>query len=382
MASKCKLRYCLIICLGIIFFSAHGKSNIAQDGKSLFKENCGSCHEPGRVLTGPDIQKISQRRTNEWLIKFIRNSEEMIKNGDDEAIKIFMDFKQVKMPAVNLSDSEIVLIINYLDTVKVDSFQQNSMDFNIKSLKSGNDANKLKIWITLFIIVLLLLIISKIQPKTFQKNKVLLLFKLLYKIKQVESIIPLFITRSVLLIFLLFFLWNSFNSYRKYLKNRLINDMISTVEFSHQQHYSDYQINCIYCHVAAKDNFFANIPSANHCMKCHQYIRSGENTGRNEINKLVSIYSKNLNYQHKTGYRFRKHVRFDHGLHVTSAQISCVTCHSDTNNVTIRYRQFSMKWCNECHQRNNYPKQNKFYPWYYKSANYVKINNDCILCHY
>ena len=52
-------------------------------GKDLFNSNCAACHKLDAKMTGPALRGISSRLTNDWLYKWIRNSQEMIKSGDE-----------------------------------------------------------------------------------------------------------------------------------------------------------------------------------------------------------------------------------------------------------------------------------------------------------
>ena len=44
-------------------------------GKDLFNSNCAACHKLDAKMTGPALRGISARLTNEWLYKWIRNSQ-------------------------------------------------------------------------------------------------------------------------------------------------------------------------------------------------------------------------------------------------------------------------------------------------------------------
>src|ERR1044072_8415637 len=74
----------------------------AQDGEALFKANCTSCHAVKDKVVGPALAGIQNRRSEEWLIKWIKNSQALVKAGDEYAVKIFNDNNKVMMPAQNL----------------------------------------------------------------------------------------------------------------------------------------------------------------------------------------------------------------------------------------------------------------------------------------
>ena len=62
-------------------------------GESLFKANCASCHYLGpeeKKLIGPGLDaEIFEEHTEDWLIKWIRNSPELIESGDKVANELY-----------------------------------------------------------------------------------------------------------------------------------------------------------------------------------------------------------------------------------------------------------------------------------------------------
>ena len=89
---------------------------IAQgSGETIFKSTCAACHTiNGGRLVGPDLSGVYQIRDNEWLIKFTRSSQTLIKSGDTAAIAIFEEYNKIPMPDNNLSDEQILSVIDYI----------------------------------------------------------------------------------------------------------------------------------------------------------------------------------------------------------------------------------------------------------------------------
>ena len=50
------------------------------------------------------------------MIKWIKNSQTLVKAGDDYAVKIYNDYNKVAMPAFNLKDDEIKAMLAYIKT--------------------------------------------------------------------------------------------------------------------------------------------------------------------------------------------------------------------------------------------------------------------------
>jgi len=102
----------------IIFFLAdNSNANAQNEGKQLFEKNCAVCHKiGGGKLVGPELLGVTERREKAWLLKFIRNSKELIDAGDPIAVKVYEENNKVPMLTfTNLSDGEINSIIDYIE---------------------------------------------------------------------------------------------------------------------------------------------------------------------------------------------------------------------------------------------------------------------------
>ncbi len=87
----------------------------ANEGQDLFKLTCAACHTVGKgKLVGPDLLNISEKRSQEWLITFIKSSGAMIKSGDADAIAIFKEYKGILMPDNLYTDAQIIAILDYI----------------------------------------------------------------------------------------------------------------------------------------------------------------------------------------------------------------------------------------------------------------------------
>ncbi|MBB6610359.1 c-type cytochrome [Pontibacter sp. Tf4] len=91
----------------------------AQDavaGKAIFEGNCAACHSIDADVVGPALKDAHKRRGEEWLIKFIKNSQELVQAGDKDAVALFEKFNKVPMPAfgTSLSDDDIKNVIAFI----------------------------------------------------------------------------------------------------------------------------------------------------------------------------------------------------------------------------------------------------------------------------
>jgi hypothetical protein len=58
---------------------------------------------------------INEKRSEKWLIEFIRSSQSMIKSGDADAVAIFEEFNQMVMnDQTHLSEGDIKEILKYI----------------------------------------------------------------------------------------------------------------------------------------------------------------------------------------------------------------------------------------------------------------------------
>lgn len=89
----------------------------AFDAPAYYEKSCSSCHTiGGGDDVGPDLKGIQERRSREWLHKFIKSSQSLIQSGDPEAVAVFSKFKNKKMPDQDLSDAEIDALLEFIKT--------------------------------------------------------------------------------------------------------------------------------------------------------------------------------------------------------------------------------------------------------------------------
>src|SRR4028118_2225148 len=87
-----------------------------DQGKTLFNNNCTTCHAVSdEVVVGPGLKGINERRPEQWLISWIRNSQKVIATGDKYAVDLFNQYNKAPMPAFDFSDVEIRNILAYID---------------------------------------------------------------------------------------------------------------------------------------------------------------------------------------------------------------------------------------------------------------------------
>lgn len=90
----------------------------AEKGHQLFENNCASCHNIHKVMVGPALKGITERRNMKWIVKWVQNPSKMIASKDPYAVKLAADFKSAGImtgfPA--LTQKDIENIVAYIST--------------------------------------------------------------------------------------------------------------------------------------------------------------------------------------------------------------------------------------------------------------------------
>jgi mono/diheme cytochrome c family protein len=88
----------------------------------LFNANCAACHKLDAKATGPALRGIAAKYEMAWLYKWIKNSSELIKSGDPQAVKVYEENNKAVMSAFpQLSNADIDNIIAYTSEPKVEA---------------------------------------------------------------------------------------------------------------------------------------------------------------------------------------------------------------------------------------------------------------------
>ncbi|MGH8223873.1 MAG: multicopper oxidase domain-containing protein [Woeseiaceae bacterium] len=86
----------------------------ALQAKTAFESKCVACHAisggEGKKI-GPDLLGVTQRRSEDWITRFLRSPEQML--ASDPTAKALLDKYKVPMPNQNLSEAEIKGYLKY-----------------------------------------------------------------------------------------------------------------------------------------------------------------------------------------------------------------------------------------------------------------------------
>lgn len=78
---------------------------LAENGNKVYAVKCSSCHKTTEEkLVGPGWKGVTSRRSADWILNFITNTDEMITK--DPAAQAQLEICLVRMPNQNLSDDD------------------------------------------------------------------------------------------------------------------------------------------------------------------------------------------------------------------------------------------------------------------------------------
>lgn len=132
--------------------------SFSETGEKIFKDLCAACHTTtDQTLMGPGLKGITDKKSEEWLIKWVKNSQELIDTKDKDAVEIFEKFNKIPMPPfAQLSDDDIKGVLSYAN----DSQSATSADASAQtaapatSENGGNGTNSTLIFfVTTFIVL-------------------------------------------------------------------------------------------------------------------------------------------------------------------------------------------------------------------------------------
>ena len=356
--------------LTVFFLSLFSISSAnAQDGEALFNANCKSCHAVKEKVIGPALMGISKRRQEDWLIKWIKNSQAVIKSGDEYAVKLFNEYNKVAMTSFNLKDDEIKSILAY---VKAEEVKVPATPPPPPAGSAPVDEKPIWPWLLAAAVVLYLLsgVLRRVQET---------LAKAVRQKEGTPEPVPIsnkkrnreWIRQNKKLIAVILILLTIVGSVKGWYSLMAIGisqgyQPDQPIAYSHKLHAGEMQISCVYCHSGAERGKVAGVPSANVCMNCHKYVRKGPETGTAEIAKIY----KALDYDPDKGtygpnqkpiqwvrvHNLPDFAYFNHSQHFVVGKIECQTCHGqvqDSMTVAMQYSPLTMQWCIDCHRTTN-----------------------------
>jgi protein SCO1/2 len=97
-------------------YSKTAKLGASRPGEDMFQTRCMACHTIGHGdKSGPDLLNVVNNRERDWLARWIKEPDVMLKEKDPLATALYERYNKVMMPNLWLSDEEVSDLIDYID---------------------------------------------------------------------------------------------------------------------------------------------------------------------------------------------------------------------------------------------------------------------------
>ncbi len=277
--SKLKRFASLIAVVAIMLFSsvAQAFEGDAKNGRKLFKQNCASCHKLDRKLVGPALVGVTDKYSEDWLLKWIRNNAELRASGDEDAIAIYEEYNGSVMSAFpTLSDQDIFDILQYtIDGDPKPTVVAGTPTATLAESKDYSMQITIGLGLLLFVMISLLARMKNTLRLVNGEDPVSILDEAgwfwgrLINNKGFVTVSTIIVT--VAFLNQLYWFMMGIGVEQNYQPEQ-------PIAFSHALHAGENQIDCNYCHSSARHSKHSGIPSANVCMNCHMYVDGTEIT--------------------------------------------------------------------------------------------------------
>jgi mono/diheme cytochrome c family protein len=399
------------------------------EGEKLFNANCTSCHAINEKVVGPALKDIDKRHSEAWLIKWIKNSQAMVKAGDAEALKIYNEYNQSVMTAFpQLSDGQVKSILEYVKTggpapataaagdgTAPAAGAAGSDGFYTEGMLIGLVIFSLILIAIIFILLNIRKVVEKIHtdkyPEEVEADEVKVHWKQNRKSTRYKLFVkhPVVGTMAVGAIITVVLGLYGFDYGNKKVGVQKGYAPVQPINYSHELHAGKYKINCQYCHSSADKSKQASIPSASTCMNCHMYVKAKDKYNGQVSPEIQKIYNA-VGYDAEKGayiegykqqpikwiriHNLPDHAYFNHAQHVKIGKVECQSCHGPIEKMKVvsQQRSLQMGWCINCHREAKVDVANNDY--YEKLHKDLKASNkdfitvaqngglECAKCHY
>lgn len=367
--------------LSLLVFSVSFAFADVAEGEKLFNANCTACHAINDKVVGPALKDVDKRHNEAWLLKWIKNSQAMVKSGDPEALKIYNEYNQsVMTPFEQFSEGQIKSILAFIKTGGPKKEEpQVAAGGGAAAPQNGFYNNTTFVALSvmaliLFIIVFALFRIKKTVRELYNQKfaeeaeaeaaEKAIAYKNSWNYKLFKKH-PVVGTLVVVIAFTLVLGLIGFDYGNKSVGVQKGYAPVQPINYSHELHAGKYKINCQYCHSGADKSKQATVPSPSTCMNCHMHVTAKDKYNGDISPEIKKIYAAvDWNPETRTYgpnqkpikwiriHNLPDHAYFNHAQHVKIGKVECQACHGpiETMKVVSQQRSLQMGWCINCHR--------------------------------
>lgn len=385
-----------------------------ESGAKLFDANCSSCHSSNltKNATGPGLFGVAERvpaPANEWLSKWIKNNNTLRASGDVYAKSVYKKWNGSAMTAFEwMSDQQLLDVIEYITKWEPKATPPPGSGGLLPCIPVKKEQESTNYFFIFGIVGLALLVITIFTGVNRSLKKALAIKEGKEPEEQKsfwEAIGEFAVTNKIkfglLVIFVLGGLaslgWDFHmtigvfggNGFEK-TENVENYHPSQPIEFRHDIHVAQNEIDCKYCHSGVLESKHALIPSANVCMNCHKYVKEKENC-EESAEQIQQIYDA-VQWDKEKGKYFeiskngkkiysdepsetqgkpiewvkvhnlQDFVYFNHSQHVVVGGLECKECHGPVQEMQTaeHYAPLTMGWCINCHRETEINEELKF----------------------
>lgn len=408
----------------------------ADEGKKLYEaNNCGSCHALDKKVVGPALRGVHERRSEDWLVQWIRNNKKFRESGDADAIAIYNEYGGAAMNIFeNLTPAQVLDIVEYIKTAPAPAAPKTDAPVG-PAEPQADPSTKYILLILVVIFGIVLMVLGRVkntlrrvaaekdpsEGEFLGDNRKWYLKMLPSKLANMNpTVLAIFITLAVALP-------GAWYGYKFAITEVGVQKGYAPTQpiaFSHKLHAGELNIDCKYCHSTVEESKSASIPALNTCMNCHKGVQATEKYNGEISPEIKKIYAA-LDYdpQALPGKEYGNnpkpirwvrihnlpdHAYFNHSQHVVVGKLQCQSCHGPVEKMEVvqQWNTLQMGWCIDCHRNtgidaanNNYYaalhdkaakdlKKNQNNSQYFGPDGKVKITPamngglECAKCHY
>lgn len=373
------IKWALALVLSVLFMGA--SQSYAQEGESLFKAKCATCHQVFKDMTGPKLYEVRKK----WeeggakegsVIQWVQNWQKAV--AMDPYAKTVSTWSPTAMSVfADLSDEQVTAIFDYVDAQEEKAAEGPAV-VGDPSVPQQEESLSF-VWLILgaiFIVIILSVggVRRQLKVVAGETEDAGLSYAQEFKAWAWKYRLYVGLGSAVIVIAVivgLFLTLYSVNVMTDYQPSQ-------PIDFPHSKHAGLNGIDCKYCHNSVEDSKTAGLPTVNVCMNCHKQV-----TGEGEqVAKIQKIYDAagfspegGGQYSGETSpivwnkvHNLPDHVYFNHSQHVTVGGVDCKQCHGDMTkqvetarvvpveelseiegNIKLTKPTLTMGWCIECH---------------------------------